>query len=614
MLAPSTVSNFREQIHARFETGVYQAHARDAGFGLRFGEKTCFDHATNELVIGVEQLLSLGVKDINELDFAVLHEIKHYLDMREDPESYTKLLAKGDRSDGLGDLYFRLYNCTEDVAVNVRNAHDSALFRGVEKDTFSPLVEALYKTKLFKNRDFQAADSPADAYGLPLCAQYASYVLNLGMGVAQDITVAPEVREIIECPIDVYGRKISLAEFVAEYLQPAPPTERAKTGNSLAQRLRIVEDFLEPRFQELLEIDKKQRGEDALKNLSPDIQFGSPQGSSREDLKKALGRVLSDKAHKNKTPAERAREMQEKQQAAAGDRAGLSPKENKDFVERLQRLEPTIDEIARLWLTIPQVRTEQTRHYVGHYPTGIRPDIRKVIARFPDIELGKENVAVMQRREERNTLQISPKKLRVRLVVDASSSMKDHMAALADIALALSVSFIKVNTIAEIEDKEFQCQDQVLTFGENAREILPFAEKRVLEEAMRAYKSFFQYEDSTQDHLALQLIKNSLNRDDKALRESGELFDLLIEITDGATSNPHITKKLIRELEGEGLILHAIGIGQELGRFEDIWNSGGRQRGKKVSGIRELLPTLRGFVEEHFPAQKAAGDAAGSLV
>lgn len=570
---------------------AYETHARDTGFGIRFGEKTCFDHIQKDLVIGVADLLQSGVKTIAGFDFAVLHEIKHYLDMKQDPESYAKLLAKGTRADGLGQLYFRLYNCTEDVSVNERNRHDSALFRGENGAGFSDEVRRLYQKALFAERNFARVAPGAKHPERLFCAQYADFILNMGMGVSGDVTVSPEVRAVLEREIDVYGRRYSTQSFVDMFLRPAPLGQQPTPGNSLKMRLQMVERYLEPRFVELLELDKKIRGEEGLKKQAQEGSGGAPKGSSIDDLKKALEVIVNEAKENAKTPADRAKELLRKQQLKAGEEAGLSEEEAKDFADRLSRLQPIIQQLGDFWLSVPQVSREITTQYEGPYRSGVRVDVRRLVAEYAAIEHGDPNLEIMQQLVEASTESASPKRMRVRLVVDASGSMKDHMETVADLAVALGASFVSANAAAEMKGLDFVCEAQCVTFGINSTEILPPTAKVTLSDLMKMYPKFFQYEDDTNDHLALEHILNSLDPRDAVVRKSGEVFDLVLELTDGDTMAPVRSIAALEGLEKAGLVTRAFCIGGS-GRFDDVWNSAGVKRGEKIASAREILPAL----------------------
>jgi hypothetical protein len=601
VIPSQNIESLKDRINNRLS--IYQTHARDAGFGLRFGSKTCFDHTSNELVIGIEQLLKLGIREIEDLDFAVLHEIKHYLDLRNEPEAYEKLIAKGDRADGLGQLYFSLYNCTEDITVNTRNAQDSDLYRkGLD---FSDRVKNLYRHSLFKERNFNELEDLSNSPKAPFCMQYAHYILNMGMRCHNDITVAPEVKAIIERPIKAFGKDLSLFQFIEKYLRPAPSTETPTVGNSLAQRFSMVERLLEPRFEELLALDKQREGIDKLKNQADSFEFGAPKGSTIDDFKKATKRVLSDKAEAKKDAATRQKDKQKAQQRKAGEGAGLTDKQTDKFLKRMEKLEPVISQLAELWMSIPQIAETQIQKYEGSYRTGVRPSIPRILANFVQLDAGLTDLALMEKVITEYKQVTMPKRIRVRLVVDASDSMKGYMNKVADFAVALQTSFISANAQASIRDLDFKCEIQCVTYHASATERLKLTSNFDLTTVLDCYGKFFEYGDATSDHKALRLIRRGLNPVDQDDRTKGKVLDLVLLITDGVTSKPKSTKLQIKALEDQGLIVRTVAIGgvnQEL--INNIWNSDGLTRAKIIDQVRNLYPALCDLLKDEFEGLK----------
>lgn len=568
---------------------VYQTQARTAGFAIDFGDKTCFDHERIVTVIGLKQLRKIGIELGEELDFSVLHETKHYEDFAREPDTYQKLIDKGNREDGLGQHYFRLYNCTEDIAVNTRVAYDSPHFRqGAE---FSPLVKDMYRNKLFKERDWQKR---------PKSQQFADYILNAGMGVADDITLSEEVSKIVTAPISVYGKKMDLPEFIDTYLRPAPPGQSAY-GNSLEKRLQIVDKFLLPLFESLVELDKREGRE---KQLVEGDGTPTPGSSTFDDFKKAVETFKNKAKEKNLTPKERAERQRKNQINDLAKGAGLTTDETNDFYRIYQRSQEQMLRLAKLWLSLPQSHTETHFEKQGHFPTGIAPDIKRFIGRYPDIAENPARAEVMLRSLPVERKEISPKKVRIRLVVDISGSMDEHMELVKELTTSLTGSCVKVNAEANVQGLDFQCALDVLTFGEMAHEPLVNKNPVSLQDMMKVHRSFSQLEGSTLDHLALELIERGLTPAEKKEREQGELFDLVIEITDGDTRDPNKSKAAISRLEKQGLILRAVQLGSGE-HFSAIWNFAGKTRGQQIGSSRELAASIEGLLAEEVSALKA---------
>ncbi|RME62104.1 MAG: hypothetical protein D6780_00380, partial [Candidatus Dadabacteria bacterium] len=114
--------------HIEAQKEIYESIAK-LPFRVRFGGQTSFDHEKKEVILGVEQLLSLGIVDPREIDFGILHELGHFYELTSDPEGYKSVIKEGKRDDGLGRVYFELYNVLMDIYVNTWLANRADQFR-----------------------------------------------------------------------------------------------------------------------------------------------------------------------------------------------------------------------------------------------------------------------------------------------------------------------------------------------------------------------------------------------------------------------------------------------------------------------------------------------------
>ena len=197
----STLAQLNKDIkeHLLMQRPVYESLAKASDFSIQFGEVTCFNHRTDTIIIGVAQLAKMGITDLNLIDFVVFHEIGHFCEFKEDPEGYLKPIEETKkRPDQEGKLYFDLYNCLQDIYVNQRTANRAPVYR--KGYGFSDEILDLYRTAAFAKRDFSDR---------PFCIQYMQYLLNLGMGVAEDINLSPEVKAKIDEGVGVLGEDLS---------------------------------------------------------------------------------------------------------------------------------------------------------------------------------------------------------------------------------------------------------------------------------------------------------------------------------------------------------------------------------------------------------------------
>jgi hypothetical protein len=584
----SQIQSFEQLISSRFES--YQIVARDAGFGLRYGDKTCFDHIPKEIVIGVAQLLEKGINSIEEFDFAVLHEIKHYKDLRDSPEAYLQMIKEGSREDGLGKLCFGLFNCTEDVGVNWRVKHDSSVYR--EGSDYAGFLKETYRKKLFPTRDFTEQ---------LLCEQFSNYILNLGMGVADDIILSPEVKAVIDQKLDCYFVERTYQEFIDKFLKPIADL-RNTPANSFEERYKAVKEILLPIFEQLLQADITKHGIQYVKAKAEGATpFGSPVGGNIEDFKEAVGKVIEDKANKNKTGKTRNQENRDKQIADQAEKAGKTPKEAKDFANRLNKLQTTINELAGLWLKVPQKNVETFHQREGFFRTGVIPNPLQIAKKFIDIKYNPDTVEVMEKQMPKEIVTFNPKHFRLRLVVDTSGSMSSYVRLVSDLALAITASFIRVNTEAEIRGIDFRTELQVVGFNDSATELLKTTKDLKLSHIMRV-DGDIQANGGTSDHKAYELVLNGLDKKEEKARKNGELVDLMLVITDGDTSNPNLSYKYLKLLEDRGLVARGIRIGAG-SQFDEVWNKNS-VRGVQIKDVRKLHNVVYELIREPLKIDK----------
>ncbi|MEI6517897.1 MAG: hypothetical protein WCN89_04305, partial [bacterium] len=307
-------------------------------FKVRLGERTSFDHTSQTVIIGVKQLEQLGITKQEIVDFIVLHELGHFKELNDDPEGYKKVIEEGSRADGLGKAYFGFYNALMDIYVNTNTKNRAPLYGGGGEE-FSLDVKECYREQLFKERDF--TDQPHSA-------QYGYYLLNLGMGVASDITVSPEVREAVNQGAELYGKKFSTQEIIDTFLRPALGFRSSNSWQAtIGQRKIVIDQTLRPIFEKLVKLDQEQK-RDPNQSHPGDMEWFE---ASPDDLSKAVDEVLRRKVEANKSAQEKAQDNRVKD---AKDLASkhLTPEEAIDLAETLRRVEPTASQLVLLFKSI----------------------------------------------------------------------------------------------------------------------------------------------------------------------------------------------------------------------------------------------------------------------
>lgn len=533
---------------------VYQTFAESAGFSVEFGDKTCFNHTEGAVVLEREGTLRTLREKPDRVDFDVFHELGHYKELYDDPQGYKKVIEEGSKPPD-GKSIFRLYNCLMDIYVNTNIANRLPQYRG--SGGFSDDVVDYYRRDLFPTRDW------SDPKKNPLCFQFSDYLLQLGMGAEEGITLSPEVRNVLAEGTTFAGQHYSFKELIDQYLRPVlhPLPGDSWTG-AISQRKYVIDEAIRPIFERLLQQDKAQGREQQIKEGGEGKQKGQP---SLEDLKNALPGAEQWARDKKLSNADKASKERKKQIEDIAKAEQLTPEEAKDFAERFERLQPIINDLAKRWdeLAIPSTLWE-TRE-IGHFTTGSNFDVRMGVARFSDIVENPAKAEVMTRRLLEPTEVIQPKEILLWVLPDLSGSMKDDQEVLRDLCLVLAASMATRNLDAEIHGGESRCTLGIEGFHKITIPLLQPTKEIKIRDIMRIYKQLVANGDDTNDDLALAEVAKTHTGEHRERLRSGEVVELLLEITDGCTRNSERTKALIGRLEGNGTWCRSIKINRHGG-------------------------------------------------
>lgn len=609
------LSSFRSELAdiISLKRSVYQTFARQGGFDIEFGEKTCFDHERSRVILGAAQLLKAGITDPEAVDFAILHELGHLKELYDDPDGYAQVIAEGKRADGLGATYFRLYNVLMDIYVNTNTSDTACLYRGRHAEHFSEKVRDLYRAKLFEERDFSSK---------PLCIQYMDHLLHLGMECSRDIKLSPQVAQELTGQVSFLGEKYGYQELIDTFLRPVVGRSGDGWRASISQRKMVIDSTIRPIFEKFLRQDLAEGkdvasfGEGGIQDLNPDSSI------LRDILNDAKGR----QAKRRMSPEERADRERERLLNKIGAESGLDAETAKDFAETYKRVYPTILGLKELWTRVRQVSVDYLAEREGLYRMGTGLDMRSVVAQYPLIAQNPCRAEVMTRQVYNELQTEHPRKIWLIMVLDLSGSMDTEIKQLRDDAVALAGSLASFN-----QESEAQGDDQrgVLSLVGFDDEYIPLStqpDNTVLEDIAAVYPKFAAG-GGTSDHLALKPVRDMLAASHESIL-SGEVLPILVEITDGDTSEPSTSSKLVEEIEQLGARVAGIRFGSglrpdeskldntehmdeleearsielqklsETGEtFDRIWNCLGKQRGFRVHDSSEIIPVLYRILE-----------------
>lgn len=562
-------------------------------FEVRSGAVTMFDHTTQTVVIGVEQLMQKGITDQRCLDFIILHELGHFKELSEDPDGFMTVIDEADRSDGLGRAYFNFYNVLMDIYVNTNTRNKAPIYGAGD---FSPEIKELYRDKLFAERNFSE---------LPFSKQYIYYLLNLGMGVESDLTLSSEVREMVEEPLHVLGQPYETKEIIDTFLRPALGQRRSVDWSaSLSQRKWVIDQTFRPVFERLVAIDQE-AGRDPNQgwNTAELVEVEA----SPEDLKNAIGVVRERRRQESRSRAESIKDGR----ARTAERLAsehLSPEEAEGFTQTYTRIEVVMYELAALLKRLAQRDVEYKQEERGYFRSGSSLDIDQAVREWGTIATVPENAQVMRRAVYREVATTAPREVRVWLNLDLSGSMSDDIQLLRDLSVVFSGALQTLSVGAKLGQHQLRGSLGIVGFNSALVEILPLTKDPSFSHIAAAYKYLVPAGDTHEYH-GLERIVEETRRDPP----STERVDIVIGITDGDTVELERSIECIGELESLGAKVFAFhftrryvprhsGVvsrgadaqheaphGGEQGTFERVWGA----RGCCVRRADQVLPAVR---------------------
>lgn len=595
--AVKAVGKSIEEVEAKEAT--YEALA-GLPFRVRLGQATAFDHTTDPgtVILGAFQLASMGITQPSEIDFCMIHELGHFKELVEDPDGFKKVISEADRSDGLGQAYFRFYNSLMDIYVNRNTMNKAPEYRDGKE--YSQEVKDLYTKKLFAQRDFTE---------LPLSTQYSYALLNIGMGVGDDLIVSPEVRQALDEPFMRGGKPRTTEELIETRMIPAIGIRSTKEWRAtLSERKRIIDDTFRKRFEKLVTMDKE-RGDDPTR--------GSPGGDGQgieapiEDFKKAIQQAKKIVEEKAKSAEEKAADDREKK---VGDQARkhLTPEDASDLAKMHRKVFPQIVEVVNIFKQIVEKEVTLRRETKGFFKTGTDLDMPEVVEEMPTILSNPTQARVFTREIPDPVVVEKQKHIRLWSAFDLSGSMSGDINLVKELCVLFSGSIQTLSLGAELGQHEVTGSYGAVGYANDAFELLPCTDAPTYEDIAKIYGKLIA-DGGTYEAPALRNILNKI----KAAKVDDKVVDIVVVVTDGETSGEEESKAAIKELKALGVKVLAFQFSRgylvpdkqpdktqesedalremfqrpepESGTFGKIW---GRD-GYKVRGARQVVPAVR---------------------
>lgn len=573
---------------------------------------------------------------MDQIIWACFHELSHFSDLKSDPDGMLKnfdyIKSKGKEK----RAYHTFYNVFDDIFVNRQVASRAPAY---SPDTVGGQeVRRLYQEKLFEETDYSQ---------IPRHLQFLYSILRPVMAPEEEVRVSDEVKEALEKPIKILGRNFTLPKFLDTFIKPTASMVK-KEENLPSRRYELLKKYLEPIFAQLLKEDQEdphfqkppkgegEEGEGEEGEGTPFDEYydefdkNNPDQVKPDDLKDWI------KGEKKKEDEKAARQKKEEEEAKKSP--GQKAKEaqagaDKDFAKRHDipetvmsvfrkieaRVHPYLNELTNLWRSIVYGKSEETRvALAGFYRAGIDIDIPQVVREWAKIETGKlEEARIYVKPVEKITMRERPELIRVHLVCDLSGSMDEaKREVLKESAVLLLRSLEEfqtyLNMTRSLTKSKLNVDTEMWGFGnsDKAERLKHFAEKKAGQpaEAERAemIKSIGRLEEdfgSTYDDQALASIANEIETRpgwSEAVKKE-KVMEIIIEITDGGSSDKDASKAALRSLEEAGggkVIARAIQIGivdeesEDRKIFEYVWGERGQAIGDQIKNLPKVIAII----------------------
>jgi len=604
-----------------------------------------------------EQLVMHCIDKARQLGTSLLEKWQAALDLNDPAQqdffkSLTKELPFDPQKPSRGTLpayarpiykmYFStLYNCLDDVWVN-HGIYDKV-------SDFEPhkaggeRVRKIYTDVLFPRNDYSEATK---------AKQFSFALLRRAMVPDEDLVLSEEVQEALATEYVRLGRKIpNIQTFVDKYIKPLPGRDTSNTA-----RYELIQKYLEPLFDDMVRRDleefqpkykpPQEKGavqpgdtsdqgpetDDLGTSYSPyDAEVASLEENSIDQLPERAGEEMKEFAEKKQVERKAEKEQQaaednktpEQKQAAAQAKArqkridkkvnedlsltGDQERENKklelqknaeNYARYVESIKPYVQELASFWASLigsgkSLHRVDQTRKKEGSL------NVQTAIQEWAAI---KQSSATEPRVFDKKTLEVKhsvqPEEIRVHLAADMSQSMdEDKRHVLTQVCVLITESIRQFQVMIQNSGYEslLKVDCQIVGYGDNALEVTPLGSDVFEQEAVPG--KLLAGLGGTYNHTALVEIQKSYSEEDRARMKEKKLRSIVLEITDGGSSNSEIAKFILENLLAEGSIVRGFQIGtngkvneRDKEIFDALYTDNNEKIGEQVLDLKDLAP------------------------
>jgi uncharacterized protein YegL len=287
-------------------------------------------------------------------------------------------------------------------------------------------------------------------------------------------------------------------------------------------------------------------------------------------------------------------------------------------------VQPVIHQIVD---TLKELRTSAITYsqgLLGPFNRGSDLSIEAAIENFNQVQQIPQQAEVFLQPFPIEKVEYLPKKIRLMVLPDLSGSMSEHLQDLRDVTVALAAAMVTLCQETEYAEGDLKGELGIIGFSDDALPLLEPAETVALENIAAIYPNI-QIQGGTADHHALSAARDRLQRL-RGANEGNDVVDILIEITDGETTDPDLSKALRKELQEMGVLVGAVKIAGGSGfdippdpnnpaaslpprqitgsTYDEIWNSDGESLGKYILSSSQLAGAIREILEKTITESK----------
>jgi hypothetical protein len=352
--------------------------------------------------------------------------------------------------------------------------------------------------------------------------------------------------------------------------------------------------------------------------------FEVPKDLDDKDIDKIIDKIEDFKENPDQKPDEPTKEeIEAEQERKKEEKIKEWCKENGVDRETLRRFEqiqeeisPYLAQLSKVWDSIIYGKglnfaREKEARSQGEI------NVSRTIKYFPDILAGRiKEVKPMDRKVMKELPANKPEEIRVRFVGDASESMSWDNGIKQDVLEKVYVLIMaslrdfetKLNRTRSQTNTKLSVKTQGWLFGNNAHKIKDFRKGRDYHseyvQIIKQFEGLRQDFGGTHDNEVYEKISEELTKTDKTDMKSGKAMDLVLEVTDGVSSNEEGTTAAVENLEKAGMIIRAFQIGNvdsdDKAAFERVWNEKGQKRGHVVgSEVENLIPAITEALKQY---------------